>query len=405
MARFFRAERIEIVDGQLCRIISAAKKKRFFDIAKIYEDGTQLCRNIYWAGCGGWVYEEPGSRRHGYAHTQIIEKEDWGKAWYNVDNIYYEPPTPASVDKILSKYPEFKWVLNKVDWNTTTIFKVLKLWKKEPKLTETLVSMGRTDYAQNGSLYKAKDRWNIVKWLSRNHDANISLQDLRIMRKYDATLEEVKDYRRNVWRYNYINFTQWRYTKKVNIEPQFYKDYLSLCQEVKKDLDDPYWAFPANFNERHDKVLEEVMNHRAAAEAIRQAKMAKEQQERIKKEKSKFDMFHKMMAKLTERRFSEGNLDVFIPQSVETVMKQADTLNQCLIDCDYIKKVVEKKCLLVFILKDGLPYATAELIKKGRKFRIGQFYGDQNLDDYNATEEARNALDSWAKTFKVNIAA
>lgn len=92
---------------------------------------------------------------------------------------------------------------------------------------------------------------------------------------------------------------------------------------------------------------------------------------------------------------------VSIPDSIKTVIKQAKVLHQCLVSADYIGKMADRRCLLVFIsTKEGAPVATAEILPSGK---VGQFYGDERARDINKTKpgkKAQEALDAWLKKFK-----
>ena len=115
--------------------------------------------------------------------------------------------------------------------------------------------------------------------------------------------------------------------------------------------------------------------------------------------------YTKAVQKFMGKTLEMDNLKVFVPEKIADYEHQADVLHQCIVENGYYEKVADKDCVLVFITKENEPYATAELIKKGRKFKLGQFYGDEDLEDYEAKPDAVNALNIWAKTYKLNIAS
>jgi hypothetical protein len=67
------------------------------------------------------------------------------------------------------------------------------------------------------------------------------------------------------------------------------------------------------------------------------------------------------------KRFEEINssdfkgYEIFIPQTIKEWVKQAEVLNQCILRCGYINKVIKQKSLLIFVQKNGTPIATVEV--------------------------------------------
>ncbi|MCF0180166.1 MAG: hypothetical protein HUJ97_08000, partial [Bacteroidales bacterium] len=146
--------------------------------------------------------------------------------------------------------------------------------------------------------------------------------------------------------------------------------------------------------------LEEA--ERAARLAMQRERQIAEENERMKK----YADFSRMMKKWERKTKTTGGLRVYIPQCVDDVIHHADFLSQCLITSDYISDVVSRKCILAFVcLKDGTPLATAELIIKGRKYELGQFYGDESKSNYMATREQKKALEQWAKKYNIRLCA
>ncbi|MBO4712575.1 MAG: hypothetical protein J5615_01615 [Fibrobacter sp.] len=66
---------------------------------------------------------------------------------------------------------------------------------------------------------------------------------------------------------------------------------------------------------------------------------------------------------------------------------------------DYIGKMADRRCLLVFIAtKEGAPVATAEILPSGK---VGQFYADErDRSNMKPGKKAQEALDAWLKKFK-----
>ena len=107
----------------------------------------------------------------------------------------------------------------------------------------------------------------------------------------------------------------------------------------------------------------------------------------------------KVVGKWLKKTLRKNGFVVSIPGDIKTIQKQAKKLHQCLVSFDYIGKMADRRCLLVFIsTKEGAPVATAEILPSGK---VGQFYGDER-DRYNMKpdKKAQEALDAWLKKFK-----
>ena len=62
--------------------------------------------------------------------------------------------------------------------------------------------------------------------------------------------------------------------------------------------------------------------------------------------------------------------------------------------------MIERKCLLVFLVLDGRPMATAELNRNGK---LVQFYADERGDNMKPGKDAEDAINKWIRTFKPRI--
>ena len=73
--------------------------------------------------------------------------------------------------------------------------------------------------------------------------------------------------------------------------------------------------------------------------------------------------------------------------------RQADALHQCICAAGYYQGTADGNYTIVFIQKEGVPVATAQVYPDGR---IGQFYGDE-IDRTNCapSDEVRAAFNKW----------
>ena len=189
-------------------------------------------------------------------------------------------------------------------------------------------------------------------------------------------------------------FDVFKYLNGYRAGLHMYNDYIRMAKRAGHDVKDPYWKFPKQLKKAHDKVMKEVERIEAAERLAMKAAATKREREKKKN-------FEKVVGKWIKKTVRKNGMVVSIPGDIQAVRTQAKKLHQCLVSCDYIGKMAEKKCLLVFIAtRAGAPVATAEILPSGK---VGQFYGDERARDINKMKpgkKAQEALDAWLKKFK-----
>ena len=198
--------------------------------------------------------------------------------------------------------------------------------------------------------------------------------------------------------FDYVSLS--KYLTKNKVEFSYYVDYLKMVKKLNHDLNDPYWLQPNSITKMHDKVMEEMDNITKCNSSLR-LNLLTEVLLDMKKYNNKIDGY-----------------DVFISDDIEEWKKQCDTLYACLIKGGYINEVVLQKEILVFIWKNGVPVATAQVYyapnktdgKKEFNYMVGQFYGDEHNGKgltgearrkaCEPSEEVYNVFKKWFATFK-----
>lgn len=402
MHSFYRSERIELKNGQLVRIITATantkQHHKSLDVCRYWEDGKVEIRNIdFTYGGMGWLFDPPDEiyidgngkkRKVGVCPWQRIDRHHNITGNLCFDRFVYS----HDHGPILEKYPEFKWVLKKATIPTCELFQVIKIWKQYPSQVEALLSAGHHKLAINRQTFDAKDKAAIINWCRCHEGADETLVNIRRMIKYGISPEMIRHcIDRNKRSKVKVTFGDYAHYKE-DFDFSIWRDYLDMAQKAGHDVNDPYWRFPKEIRKAHDKVQRQCA-------AIERAK--------ILAENKKIDAG---IRKATEKMFTNvlktGDIKVYIPRNMDAIRKQAEILNQCLVTAEYYKRIIDRSTVLVFIAKEGEPYATAELVRHGRKYKLGQFYGDENdRNDCLAKDDAKIALDQWAKKFKVRMAA
>lgn len=392
------ADRLEIENGKLVRILKAlpkAKKMqgRELDIYKEYENGVTLCRNVYYNYCGGYRIAFPNEKtslyREGYCPF-IQELEEYGKCNIPAFKYYSRDPNEEEKELIYSLYPDFKYVLKKWNGSIYKTLVILNIWK-EHKEVEFMLTAGYEVMAFNKSFWKLSEakKKEIIYFLKHHPEyKQKQLASIQTVIKYNLTSQDLLEYESFCDCNGKVKYDVFRYLEKAGLDDwsgvQLYRDYWNLLKQTNHNKKDNYWRFPKSLAQKHNELLKEV----------EQINLAKD----VEKLKPKQERYLKAVKKLLKYNMEIDGYSVYIPSTVEDISYQARVLHQCLIQCDYVSKVINKECVLVFIKKNGCPVATAQLLK-GNK--IGQFYANE-LDRNNClpSPEVKAVMNKWIEMKK-----
>lgn len=385
MHYFDKSEHLEIKRGQIVRIVTAhshgKKKHKPLDVVRYWEDGKVETRNIdMMYRATGWLISWP---------DECGRLEKWFNMTKNHVNItesliYDRTICGADLDVIYSKYPDFKWIVKKAPYiYNADLFRILNNWKKWPSQVEALMAAGCYNLACNKNTYTAKNQREIIDYIRSNPGCNPTYSCLQTLLKYGITIDEFEEYQ--YWQTNYgirthYNAYKWLKEKGLNKDRDYivrYNDYKKMCTEAGHNFHDPYWYKPKQIGAAHSKVMEEIKR-------IRDARTAKANEAKYKK-------FLDVAKKLAKKITIDKKWKCYVPQTVEDVSEQAKKLNQCLISCDYIGKMANRKCTLVFVTFNGRRIATAEIVGK----EIRQFYGNEHSKNMKPGKKATEILNKW----------
>lgn len=167
---------------------------------------------------------------------------------------------------------------------------------------------------------------------------------------------------------------------KAHADWGYYNDYLRMAKVVGHNIKDPYWKIPYDLKKFHDKVFAENKAIKAANNKDKEVKMGM------------------LLGDMLKFNTEIDGYQIFIPTDYAEISKQCDVLYQCLLRCHYDEKVLKQDVILVFIRKEGVPIATAEVFYNKK---VGQFYADEH--DHNnctPTKEVNDVFYKWLETFK-----
>lgn len=382
-------------DGKVVRYVVATwpatrtHDRGSVEVYKIDEDGNEKVRYLDYSPVCGYMVD-------------LDFKND---AWYNISGSCKALRTGANVhpawlneserEAIIKVHPEFKWTLQKAGAiRPSYAMKLLIAWKKDHK-TELLVGAHLDNLVANGNFLRMKkerqkavlafirktpgaERWTLSKILFVMHGHTAE--------EYDAWVQFRSSYGLG------CAFDVFKYLDGNRQFLDMYNDYIRTAKNCGHDVKDDYWKFPKELKKAHDKVMREYRR-------IEKARRLAEKEAATKREREKKKNFEKVVDKWLKKTLRKNGFVVSIPDTIKTVMKQAKVLHQCLVSADYIGKMADRRCLLVFIAtKEGVPVATAEILPSGK---VGQFYADErDRSNMKPSKKAQEALDAWLKKFK-----
>lgn len=386
--RFICEDRIEVEDGQLVRIVNArwANKKTSgnLDVYKLYEDGRELVRNLSFNYFGFY-----------YLHTS--EVDEWSEPVITLGsfrNGRSMDVTDSEMELVKSRYPEFRWMLDKAmasycgAMTRATMWKFLEAWKRWPEC-ERLLNGGYEKLCLSEPFAKAPYRLQhrIFEFLMSHPDVkNPGWSEVLSIMKYGTTQEEysvMKSLRVGVRLYRYLVRQKIAKHYDMYAKKGYYDDYIHMAAKNGHDTRDEYWKFPNNLAKAHSKVLRESKAIALAMQKQRELDYRKSVEEWLGKE------------------VNLGGVTVHVAGTISEWKAQADALDQCILWGDYLDRVMEGRCLLLFVMCDGKPVATAELDTKGK---IVQFNADQHdMDNIEPTSEAKEAVNMWIDQFRPKL--
>lgn len=400
-------DRIEIQNKKITRIIKASYNDKSVEVFKENEKSQYLSRYLYYYNICGYLVEFPGEiEKHKYTSgSYTVKRTPYYKAKVKPNLYIINKPSKTDVEKILQLHPNFKYVLDKVKVNSNAkLMEILQIWLQHKEI-EFLFALKLNQLAFNKSFYSLKNetRKQVLRFYKQNKNNkylySLPLQTVQIIVKNKIPTNEIKSFIEFSDITKIKNYKTYLYLKKKTLENEdlfenaiLYKDYLSLLKKTKHSLKEDYWKYPKDIREWHNRIHEEINLE------IRAKELARLEEEKInnKIEKNKLYYYKKVIKRFEEINSSDfKGYEIFIPQTIKEWIKQAEVLNQCILRCGYLNKVIKQKSLLIFVQKNGTPIATVEVNSNAE---IIQEYADEfDRTNCKPSEEVKNIVREWIK--------
>ena len=400
--------RVELKYGKIYRVLKAVYGNYSLDIFKeCLETGKCQARNIHYTGLGGWLVDFPKERINryvgcGYREDYIMPLEKWWETsnytgfGYSQNEIKLEEAKKI----ILKAHPELKYLMAKLnpkdEIQYSQLFQMIRAYWKHPE-SETLFQLGYYQLAMNENLYrltkpKLKEVLNVLNTaLKEKYFCDIQLKDIQTYIKANkkqkmSFVEWLKWYEWNGRSAKYTiknTVEEWHYCLKQNITKYEYHDYLEMAKKVGHDINEDYWHYPKDFRKFHDKVMEQQKSLEIAKYGVQQ------------------EFLKEILKPMLKYNTNIDGYDIFLSTKAEEWQLTCDTLYQCLLRNGYMKRVIMQEELIVFIWKNGVPLATAEVFYDKK---LGQFYGDERNHSLGGSclpsEEVQQVFNKWLDSFK-----
>lgn len=408
-------------DGMIWRILRAFYYKKNYaceiDVYKENELGEAACQNLYTSCWGGYAVAFPGfpmnQNKNSYWYNDEIVEGEMGFEECKLCNVGTSSYTfDKDLELVYSKYPDFRYVVEKYPKarkSNAELMKILRMWIKHPQL-ELVLACGYYDIGMNGNFWRMnkENQKKVCLFMRKNPKyCGAKLNDLRKGLKigepqlYLEFCNDVDWWRRNKSRSVYsfddgvlITFADYKYLVielQKTVAPTFadlisyYWDFLKMLKKTNH-LNDEYWRHPKDLEKMHNKAMREI-------EAIELAKKIAEQKAKQKEFEEKTKQIQKICKRFSYKTSKIDGYDIFVTSNFADWETQAETLNQCILTAGYYERMANKECVIVFIQKDGIPQATAEIKKDGT---LGQFYADErDREDCLPNAEIKNAFNKW----------
>jgi len=417
-------DHLEIENGQIVRVLTAEwwhknhpEDVHSLDVYKENDAGESWMRNLYQSVYGGYCVAFPGlpynERSYWYYNPEIAGVEEWCKRGQRSTVGHSDCVTDRDIDFVCQLYPGFRYLANKFELaSLAELMDKLEMWIAHREL-EILLAAGYEKIGMNKTFWRMAEKNRKATCIfMRNNPLclNLNLKEIRAaMRSDNPSLwleyyNYVKTWYRPDRKYPYtvsIGIEEFKYVKKARKKfnstfeeegraimqlVELYRDYLCMLHNSDHAFEDEYWHYPSDLNEFHNRLVEEER----IKEEARMIERAKEEEKRLKEQKKAI--------KRIEKKFAEINslidgYSIFVTSDYDEWQRQAKALHQCICACGYYQGTADGNYTIVFIQKEGVPVATAQIYQNGS---LGQFYADE-VDRKNCapSAEVRAALEKW----------
>lgn len=176
-----------------------------------------------------------------------------------------------------------------------------------------------------------------------------------------------------------------------------WEDYISMCKNLKKNIDDEMVYKPRQLKRRHDEAVEETNKRRMLEEMKRSKKRSKEEAERMRK---KFPGAEENLREVKQKyEYQNSEYKIIVPTRLLDIVAEGHALHHCVGSSDrYFDRIMQHETYVCFLRKRSepeVPYYTIEFEPCGTIRQHRTFY-----DEETNIKEIRKFLKEWQQEIK-----
>lgn len=179
-----------------------------------------------------------------------------------------------------------------------------------------------------------------------------------------------------------------------------WRDYLNMCQQLKKNIQDEMVYRPRELKRRHDECVEEL-NKQRIIKAMQQN--PEQREEEAQKMRKKFPGAEEVLKEIKPKyEYENEEYIIIVPQQLMEIVTEGQALHHCVGNTErYFERIKNRETYICFLRRKSeaeIPFYTIE-VEPGGTIRQHRSY----LDEEPNIEEIRGFLKEWQKEIKKRI--
>ena len=194
------------------------------------------------------------------------------------------------------------------------------------------------------------------------------------------------------------SYSAYKYSSVLNQ----YEDYLSMCEELDKHMDDEMVYRPRELKRRHDEASEEC---RIRQEELRAKADKREAERKAREMRKKYPGYEELLQEIKAKyEFANDTYQIIVPENFAQITEEGMNLHHCVGNTErYFDRIVSRETYICFLRKVAEPdksYYTIEVEPGGT---IRQHRG--MYDEEPEIEQVKPFLKLWQKEIRKRMNA
>lgn len=217
-----------------------------------------------------------------------------------------------------------------------------------------------------------------MKWLDKE---GVEPRDISFI-KIQMSPTQIMNY---VKRQQKESYPKW----KVSSVMSQWEDYIRMCREMKKHMDDPMVYRPRELKRRHDEMVEEINRQKEVLKA-----------DEVRR---KYPGAEEILDEIRPRyEYANGDYMILVPERLVDIMTEGRILHHCAGTTDrYFERIRNRETYICFLRKAAEPdkaFYTIEVEPSGTIRQHRSFF-----DEEPGIEEIRDFLREWQKVLRKRL--